>query len=98
MEKLASVEMNLFEGAPGLWPSHNMSAIRSRSFKMAGKMIAHSIIQSHVGFIYLSEALYVHIAKGDDDEAIASMTIDDMVDSEDKCTIMKVYSSYCNVN
>ena len=69
-----------------------MSAIRSRSFKMAGQIIAHSIVQTTVGFPFLSNALYTLISTGDDDQVIATMSVEDILLGETRSVIEEVCS------
>ena len=52
--KIASIEVNLFEGDPiGLLPMMKGSALRLGHLKIAGKIIAHSIVNGGVGKLQL---------------------------------------------
>ena len=83
--------MGLFSGEHGrLRPTHNVAALRSRSFKTAGKILAHSIIQSHVSFPFLSEAFYAHMSLSNDEEVMGLITTEDIPEGEKKEVIFKV--------
>ena len=83
--------MCLFSGKDGrLWPAHNMAALSSRSFKTAGKILAHSIIQSYVGFPFLSESVYAHMSSSNDEEVMGLITTEDIPEGENKEVILTV--------
>lgn len=68
--------IRLFEGQENrLVPMHNTDALRGGLFKVAGRMIASSIINGSTGFPCLAPPVYVYLVTGSVDEAVeAAMT------------------------
>ena len=84
-------QMGLFEGKSGnIWPHHNMTALRSRSFYTSGKILAHATLQCGIGFSYFSPALFALMSGSSDEEVVAMMSLDDVNEGDEKETITGV--------
>ena len=78
-----SSNIHLFEGNDGIYlPLHNTDALRSNLYKVAGRMVAASIINGGPGFPFFSKAVYKYIQCTDAYEVTEHLTKDDVVDIE----------------
>lgn len=81
----------LFEGREGrLLPMKNTDALRGKLFKLAGKMIASSILNGGPGFPFLSPPVYEYLLNGLSESLISLVTTDDICDEEIYSTVTKV--------
>ena len=84
-------EKGLFEGRPRkLWPVHNITAFRTRLFKIVGTALAHCIAQCEIGMPFLAEPLVTYFLSDNEDDCISQITIEDMPESDIKCIALEV--------
>ena len=77
-----SSPIRIFEGRDlSILPMHNMDVIRAEIFKVAGRMITTSFINSDPGFPFLSPVLYKYFTSAtcEIDNVLAEITKDDVV-------------------
>lgn len=83
--------VRLFEGQQNrLLPMHNTDALRGGLFKVAGRMIASSIINGCPGFPCLAPPAYVYFVTGSVDEAVEAAVPDDIPDYETREVLNEV--------
>ena len=60
-------ERGLFEGRPRmLWTVHNITAFRTRLFKIVGTTLAHCFAHCEIGMPFLAEPLVTYLLSEDD--------------------------------
>ena len=74
-------QFKLFEGTSCIvQPLHNTDALRASMFKVAGRMIAASIVNGGPSFPHLSPAVYKYLTSLRIENVLADITRDDVVD------------------
>ena len=80
-----SGSVRLFEGQQNrLLPMHNTDALRGGLFKVAGRIIASSIINGCPGFPCLAPPVYAYLITSSVDQAVEVAVPDDIADIETK--------------
>ena len=88
---LFSEKVGLFHGSAGrLWPCHDVTSLRRRTYRTAGTIVAHALIQSAVSFPFISEAFYACIISGQDEYIMPFLTVEDIPEGETKLVIQEV--------
>ena len=85
----------LFEGRSSfILPMHNVDAIRAGLFKVVGRMIMASIVNSGPGFPHFLSILYDYLisSAGETEQLLSAITKDDVVDLTVLEAIQKVYT------
>ena len=86
-----SSSIRLFEGQENrLIPMHNTDALRGGIFKVAGRMIASSIINGCPSFPCLAPPIYTYLLTGSVDEAVEAATPEDIADIEVRSILTEV--------
>ena len=85
-------QINLFEGTSFIvQPLHNTDALRASMFKVAGRMIAASIVNGGPSFPYLSPAVYKYLTTKSTENVVPDITRSDVVAYEVLQAIDKVW-------
>lgn len=93
-----SSSIRLFEGQENrLVPMHNTDALRGGIFKVAGRMIASSIINGSPGFPCLAPPVYEYLVTGSVDEAVEAAVPDDIADVEVRKVLIEVGIQHFNI-
>ena len=89
--------IRLFEGRGNIFlPMHNADALRSNLFKVAGRMVASSVIQGGPGFPNFPRGLYMYFQKQDPNDLIDYIGKEDVVDVDCLDALSKV--TFCVYN
>jgi len=76
-------QFKLFEGTSfTVQPLHNTDSLRASMFKVAGRMIAASIVNGGPSFPHLSPAVYKYLTSLSIENVLADITRNDVVDYE----------------
>ena len=78
-----NISVRLFEGQSGrILPIHNADALRAHLFKVAGKVVASSIVNGCPGFPYFSPAAYTYtyLVTNSIEEVLEVFSVDDVPD------------------
>ncbi len=77
------IPVRLFEGQSGrILPIHNADALRAHMFKVAGKMVASSIVNGCSGFSYFSPAAYTYLVTNSIEKVLEIVSVEDVPDTE----------------
>lgn len=95
-----SATPRLFEGRDGIFlPMHNTDALRSNLYKVAGRIIAASIVHGGPGFPYFPKVLYAYFLNPQPNDVVDHLRPEDVVDAEYvdvlKKVIRKVINFFC---
>lgn len=74
---LSAVSKQFFQGLDYRTPIYSSDVVAAGVMKLVGVMIVHSILQGGPGLPIFSPAVYNYLSKGDLQEAIKTMTIED---------------------
>ena len=87
----SSASIRLFEGRDNIFlPMHNTDALRSNLYKVAGRMIASSIVQGGPGFPNFPIGLYKYFQKQEPNDLIDYIGKEDVVDVDCLDALSKV--------
>ncbi len=87
----SSASIRLFEGRENIFlPMHNTDALRSNLYKVAGRMVASSIIQGGPGFPNFPRGLYIYFQKQEPNDLIDYIGKEDVVDVDCLDALSKV--------
>ncbi len=88
---LPSATPRLFEGRNGRFlPVHNTDALRANLFKVAGQMVASSIVQGGPGFPVFPMSVYVYFQNPTPDDLTEYLSQDDVIDLDYVIALSKV--------
>ena len=91
-----SATPRLFEGRNNKFlPMHNTDAIRANLYKVAGRIVATSIIQGGPGFPFFPKAVYAYFQNPRSDDLTEYLSQDDVVDQDYLDALIKVESTKC---
>lgn len=74
---LSAVSKQFFQGIKYCTPIYSSDAVAAGVMKLVGVMIVHSILQGGPGFPIFSPTVFNYLCKGDLQEAVKTMTIED---------------------
>lgn len=78
-----NIPVRLFEGQSNrILPIHNADALRAHLFKVAGKMIASSVVNGGACFPHFSPAAYTYIATNSIQAVLDVVGVEDIPDTE----------------
>ncbi len=81
----------LFEGRNGRFlPMHNTDALRANLFKVAGRMVASSIMQGGPGFPVFPMSVYAYFQNPTPDDLTEYLSQDDVIDLDYVIALSKV--------
>ena len=76
-----NISVRLFEGQSGrILPIHDADALRAHLFKVAGKVVASSIVNGCPGFPYFPPAAYTYLVTNSIEEVLEVFSVDDVPD------------------
>ena len=86
-----SATPRLFEGRNGRFlPLHNTDALRANLFKLAGQMVASSIMQGGPGFPVFPLSVYSYFQNPTPDDQTEYLSQEDVVDLDHVIALTKV--------
>ncbi len=86
-----SATPRLFEGRNGRFlPMHNTDALRANLFKVAGRMVASSIMQGGPGFPVFPMSVYAYFQNPTPDDLTEYLSQDDVIDLDYVIALSKV--------
>jgi hypothetical protein len=86
-----SATPRLFEGRNGRFlPMHNTDALRTNLFKVAGRIVASSILQGGPGFPIFPMSVYSYFQNPTPDDLTEYLSQDDVVDLDHVIALSKV--------
>ena len=86
-----SATPRLFEGRNEIFlPMHNSDALRSNLYKVAGRIVAASIIHGGPGFPHFPKAIYAYFQNPTPNDLVDHLTQDDVVDTDYLDALAKV--------
>ena len=74
---LSAVSKQFFQGIKYCTPIYSSDVVAAGVMKLVGVMVVHSILQGGPGFPIFSPAVFNYLCKGDLQEAVKTMTIED---------------------
>ena len=87
----SSATPRLFEGRNDIFlPMHNSDALRSNLYKVAGRIVAASIIHGGPGFPHFPKAIFAYFQNPKPNDLVDHLTQDDIVDADYLDALTKV--------